>query len=92
MRWCGSDVEWLTCNVLGVPSTLPPSNEDDIALYCAHIVALQEEELVDAVVLESRDLDDGSNRAGEALLDDEVLLALDLSNEAETRGVNEAGP
>lgn len=70
---------WLTCDRLSVSGALPAGNEDDIALSGPHIVALEEEELVDAVVLESRNLDDGSDRAGEALLDDEVLLALNLS-------------
>lgn len=59
--------------------TLPAGDEDDIALSGPDIVALEEEELVDAVVLEGRDLDDSADRAGEALFDDEVLLALDLS-------------
>lgn len=58
--------------------TLATSNEDDVALGGADIVALEEEELVDAVVLECRDLDNGADGASEALLDDEVLLALDL--------------
>lgn len=69
----------LTCDGLSMPGTLPAGDEDDIALRGADIVALEEEELVDAVVLEGRDLDDGADGASEALLDDEVLLALDLS-------------
>lgn len=83
-------VGWLTCDGLSMSGTLSAGNEDDIALSGADIVALQEEELIDAVVLEGCDLDDSPNRAGEALLDDEVLLALDLSRQ--TRWVNEAGP
>lgn len=59
--------------------TLSASNEDNIALCGADVVALQEEELIDAIVLKSRDLDDSSDGAGEALLNYEVLLALDLS-------------
>lgn len=65
-------------------STLPAGDKDNIALSVAHIVALQEKELVDTIVLECRYLDDGSNRAGEALLDDEILLALDLCRQNAT--------
>lgn len=65
--------------------TLPAGDEYDIALRGADVVALEEEELVDAVVLEGRDLDDGADGAGEALLDDEVLLALDLSGRGARR-------
>lgn len=82
---------WLTCDRLSMPGTLAAGDEDDIALRGADIVALEEEELVDAVVLKGRDLDDGADGPGEALLDDEVLLALDLSGRG-ARRVNEAGP
>lgn len=58
--------------------TLPAGDEDDIALSGADVIALQEKKLINTVVLQSRDLDDSPNGAGEALLDDEVLLALDL--------------
>lgn len=75
LGWAGL----LTCDGLSVSGTLPAGDEDDIALSGPDIVAFEEEELVHAVVLEGRDLDDGADRACEALLDDEVLLALDLS-------------
>lgn len=55
-------------------------NEDDVPLGGRDIAAFQKEELIDAVVLQGLDFDDCSNGAGEALLDDEVLLALDLSS------------
>lgn len=81
----------LTCDGLRVPSTLAASDEDDISLARSDIVALQKEEFIDTVVLKRCNLDNGSYRAGEALLDDEVLLALDL-NRRDEAGVNEAGP
>lgn len=59
----------LTCDGLRMPSTLPTSDEDDIPLTGSDIVALQEKEFVDTVILKGCNLDDGPNRAGEALLD-----------------------
>lgn len=67
--------------------TLSTGNKDNIALSCADVVALQEEKLIDAIVLEGRDLDDSSNGAGEALLNHEVLLALDLSQRKRDRSM-----
>lgn len=61
-----------------MPSTLPTSYEYDISLVCSDIITLQKEEFVDTIILQSCNLDDRSNGAGEALLDHEVLLALDL--------------
>lgn len=65
--------EWdlfnLTCDGLRVPSTLAASNEDNISLADSDVVAFQKEEFVDTVVLKGCNLDNGSNRAGEALLD-----------------------
>jgi len=55
-----------------------PSDENDVALACIGIILLEEEELVDAVVLKGCDLDDESDGTGEALFNDEVLLAPDL--------------
>lgn len=72
----------LTCDRLSMAGTLPTSNEDDIALCGPDIVAFQKEELIDTVVLKSRDFDYGSDWAGEALLDDEILLALDLHRQS----------
>lgn len=71
----------LTCNGLCVPSTFPTSDEDDISLGSSDVIALQKEEFVDTIILQRCNLDDGSNGAGEALLDYEVLLALDLNNQ-----------
>lgn len=76
-NWAGHS---LTGNCLRMSPTLPTSNEDNIPLAGAHIVALQEEEFVDPVVLKRSDLDDVSNRASEALLNYEVLLSLDLED------------
>lgn len=73
----------LTCDGLRVPSTLAASDEDDISLARSDIIALQKEEFVDTVVLKGCNLGNGSDRAGEALLDDEVLLALDLNRRGE---------
>lgn len=77
----------LTCDGLRVPSTLAASDEDGISLARSDIVALQKEEFVDTVVLKGCNLDNGSDRAGEALLDDEVLLALDLNKRDEAGSV-----
>jgi hypothetical protein len=69
---------WLTCDVLGMSGTFAPRHEYDIALAGVGIVVLQKEELVDAVLLQRRDLDDDADRTGQALLDDQVLLPADL--------------
>lgn len=63
------DLFSLTCDGLRVPSTLAASNEDNISLAGSDVVAFQKEEFVDTVVLKGCNLDNGSNRAGEALLD-----------------------
>lgn len=72
---------WLTCYSLSMPGTLSTGNEDNIALRCSNVVALQEKELIDTVILKGRDLDNGSDWAGEALLDDKILFALDLQRQ-----------
>lgn len=71
MRWR------LTCDFLSMGCA---GDEDDIPLGCRHIAAFQKEEFIDAIVLQGLYLDDCSDGAGEALFDDEVLLALDLSS------------
>lgn len=58
---------------------LASNEEDNVPLAGVDIVVLEEEELVDAVFLESAELDEQSNGAGQRALDDEVLLASDLS-------------
>lgn len=72
-------------------STLPTCNEDDIALCGSDIVALQKKKLIDTIILKSRDFDYSSNWACEALLDNEILFALDLHTHRAQR-VNGAGP
>ena len=57
---------------------LAPRHEDDIALARIGVIVLEKEELVDAVLLQGRDLDDVADRAGQTALDDQVLLAPNL--------------
>lgn len=61
-----------------MPSTLAAGNEDDIALAGVDIVVFEDEELVDAVFLELRDLHNRADRAHEAPIKDHILLAADL--------------
>ena len=68
----------LTCDCVGVAGRLAARNENDIALARVGILVLEKEEVVDAVVAQSGRLDDDAERAGEVLLNDEVLLAADL--------------
>lgn len=65
----------LTCDLLSMGGA---GDEDDIPLGCRDVAAFQKEELIDTIVLQGLHLDDCSDGAGEALFDDEVLLALDL--------------
>lgn len=62
-------------------ATLAARDEDNVALARVGIVVLEDEELVDAVLLESRDLDDGADGPYEAAIKDDVLLATDLQGE-----------
>lgn len=50
-----------TCYRIGMAAALASGDKDDIALARVDIVVLQNEELVDAVLLERRDLDDDSD-------------------------------
>lgn len=68
----------LTCNFLCITGAFAPRDENDISLAGAGVFTFQEEEFVDAVVLQGRDLDDEANRAGEALFNHEIFLAADL--------------
>lgn len=43
---------WLTCDRLSMAGTLPAGNEDNIALCGSDVVAFQEKELINAIVLE----------------------------------------
>lgn len=63
---------------LCMAAALAAGQKDDIALTGVGVGVFEEEKLVDAVVLQRGDLDDGSDGAGEALFEDEVLLATDL--------------
>lgn len=65
----------LTCDFLSMGGA---GDEDDIPLGRRNIAAFQKEEFIDTIVLQGLHLDDCSDGAGEALFDDEVLLALDL--------------
>ncbi len=68
----------LTGDSLGMATALAARDEDDVVLAGIRVVVFEKEELVDAVVVERRDLDDDADGAGQALLDDEVLLPADL--------------
>lgn len=52
--------------------------EHDILLRGVDIVILQEEHLVYAILLESRELDEETERPGQALLNHDVLLSSNL--------------
>lgn len=53
-------------------------NEDDVPLTRIDIVILEDEELVDAKLLQRGNLDDGAYGAHETAVEDNVLLAADL--------------
>ncbi len=76
----------LTGYGLSMSSTLPARNEDHIALAGVGIVILEIEDLVDAIVLESRELHKETDRTCEIPLKDEVLLPPDL-NDLEVSGL-----
>ena len=61
-------------------STLAPSNEHYIALANIGIVVLQEEDLVDSVILKSRELDEYAYRTSQTSLKDQILLPTYLRN------------
>ena len=60
--------------------TLTPSNEDDIPLTDVRIAILQEENLVDAIILERREFDKYAYRASQAFLQNQVLLPTNLAS------------
>jgi hypothetical protein len=61
-----------------MPTALSSSHKDDIALTCIHVVVLEDEELVDAILLERSNFDDCTDGADQAAIKHEVLLAADL--------------
>jgi hypothetical protein len=73
-----SKIQLLTCDSLSMTSTLSSGNEDYIPLASIGIPILEEEEVVDSIISQGRYLDDETDRTGEALLDDEVLLPSNL--------------
>ena len=68
----------LTSNRRRMAGAFAPRHENHIALAGVGIVVFDEEELVDAVILERRDLDHGTDGAGETSFDNEVLLTANL--------------
>lgn len=68
----------LTCYGLRMPAALSSGDKDDIALARIHIIVLEDEELVDAVLLQCGDLDDGADGADQAAVKHEVLFTADL--------------
>ena len=69
----------LTCYCLRVAAAFAPRDEDDIALAGVDVLVLEDEELVDSVLLEGGDLDYHADRANQASVEDDILLAADLS-------------
>lgn len=57
---------------------LPPGQEDHIPLRGVNIVVLEEKDLVNSIILQSRELSKNSDRSSERPLDDQILLAPDL--------------
>lgn len=55
-------------------------HKDDVALARIHIIVLQDEELIDAVFLESCDPDDCADGPDQTAIKHEVLLAADLTD------------
>ena len=69
----------LTCYCLRVTATFPARDEHDIALASVDVFVFEYEELVDSVFLESGDLDYYANWANQTSIEDDILLAADLS-------------
>lgn len=68
----------LTCDRLGVKGRFAPGHENDIALASIGIVVFEEEELVDTIILQGRDFDNGADGTSQTTFDDKILLAPDL--------------
>lgn len=60
-------------------AAFPSRDEDDVALACIGILILENEELVDSVLLEGSDLDYYADWPDQAPIEDDILLAADLS-------------
>lgn len=59
---------------------LAPGQEDDVPLRSFDILVLENKELIDTILLESTELCEKTNWSKETLLNDEMLLAPDLSS------------
>lgn len=60
-------------------AAFPSRDEDDVALARIGILILENEELVDSVLLEGSDLDYHADWPDQAPIEDDILLAADLS-------------
>lgn len=69
---------YLTCYGLCMSAAFSASHKDDIALARIHVVILENEELIDAILLKRSNLDDCADGADQAAVKHEVLLAADL--------------
>ncbi len=61
-----------------MPPALAASNEDNIALAGIRILILEEEEVLNPIIAQCGSFDDDAEGTGQALLDNQVLLASDL--------------
>jgi hypothetical protein len=59
---------------LGVPCTLSSGNEDHISLTDICVAVFEEKNFVDAIILESRELDEYADWASQTPLKDQILL------------------
>lgn len=62
-------------------ATFPSRNEDDVALARIDILILEDEEFIDSILLERRNLNYYANWADEASIEDDILLATNLLSE-----------
>ena len=68
----------LTCYDFRMTAAFAPCDEDDIPLSRIDIVVVQIEDLVYAILPQRRDVDDRTDGAHQAAIQDDVLLATDL--------------
>ncbi len=68
----------LTCDGMSVAARFTAGDEDNIPLVRIGVFVLEEEEVVDAVVAESRGLDHDAEWPGKLLFNHKVLLAANL--------------
>ena len=71
----------LTCNDFRMTAAFAPCDEDDIPLSRIDIVVVQIEDLVYAILSQRRDVDDRTDGANQAAIQDDILLATDLRTE-----------